>query len=65
MLNPIEPVWAWLKYDRLQNFAPEDAFHLAAVIEAELGAICRDDSFLRRLWLGSDLPIPSALTLLS
>jgi putative transposase len=65
MLNPVEPVWAWLKYDRLQNFAPEDAYHLAAVVEAELDAICRDDSFLRRLWQGSDLLIPPALTLLS
>jgi transposase len=65
MLNPVEHVWAWLKYNRLQNFAPEDACHLAAVIEAELDAICRDDAFLRRLWQGSDLPIPPALTLLS
>jgi transposase len=65
MLNPVEHVWAWLKYDRLQNFAPQDAYSLAAVIEAELDAICRDDPFLRRLWQGSDLPIPPALTLLS
>lgn len=65
MLNPVEHVWAWLKYDRLQNFAPEDAYHLGAVVEAELDAICWDDHFLRRLWQGSDLPIPPALTLLS
>ena len=24
MLNPVEPLWGWLKYDQLCNFAPQD-----------------------------------------
>ena len=28
MLNPIEPLWGWLKYDRLCNYAPHDAAEL-------------------------------------
>ena len=25
MLNPVEPLWSWLKWERLSNFAPQDA----------------------------------------
>ena len=25
MLHPTEPLWGWLKYDRLCNYAPQDA----------------------------------------
>src|SRR6478672_8924763 len=28
MLNPTEPLWGWLKYDRLCNYAPHDVAEL-------------------------------------
>lgn len=58
MLNPVENVWAWLKYDRLENFAPQDVNDLEAAATTELTRICEDRDFLRALWQGSDLPLP-------
>jgi transposase len=58
MLNPVEPVWAWLKYDRLENFAPQNVHYLEAVATAELTTIHEDQRFLRALWYGSELPLP-------
>lgn len=42
MLNPVEPLWSWLKYSRLCNFAPANAAVLEKAITAELDAICHD-----------------------
>ena len=63
MLNPVEPLWSWLKYSRLNNFAPRDPTELDDRVTAELTAIREDQAFLRNLFHASELPMP--LTLLS
>ena len=63
MLNPVEPLWSWLKDSRLNNFAPRDPAELDGRVVAELTAIRGDQAFLRNLFNASELPIP--LTLLS
>jgi putative transposase len=64
-LSPVEPLWSWLKYSRLCNFAPQDAIQLDGRIHAELSAIQDDQGLLRGFWHASDLPLPRPLTLLS
>jgi transposase len=61
MLNPVEPVWSWLKNSRLCNFAPADAHELNRSVRAELNSIADDQETLRNLWHASDLPLPRAL----
>jgi len=63
MLNPVEPLWSWLKYSRLNNFAPRDPTELDDRVTAELTAIREDQAFLRNLFYASELPMP--VTLLS
>ncbi len=61
MLNPVEPLWSWLKYSRLCNYAPADAGELNERAVGELSAIAGDRDFLKLLWHASDLPLPRAL----
>ena len=61
MLNPTEPLWGWLKYDRLCNYAPHDATELDGTVVAELAAVKEDQEFLRGLYHASELPLPRAL----
>jgi transposase len=61
MLNPVEPLWSWLKWERLSNFGPKDARELDARVIAELASIHEDQAFLRNLFHASDLPLPRAL----
>jgi transposase len=61
MLNPVESLWSWLKWERLSNFGPRDARELDARVIAELAAIREDQVFLRNLFHASDLPLPRAL----
>ena len=42
MLNPVEPLWSWLKYSRLSNFAPFDTQELNHRILRELRAVSDD-----------------------
>jgi transposase len=58
MLDPVEPIFSWLKYGRLSNFAPQDAQELNAVVLTELQAIRQDQDSLRNFWHASDLPLP-------
>lgn len=60
-LNPIEPLWSWLKYSRLCNAAPANAVELNRNVKRELRRIADDQEFLRNMWPGSDLPVPQAL----
>src|SRR5512135_2573872 len=60
-LMPVEQLWTWLKYDRLCNFAPEDAHQLNEVVVGELEAIRDDQPRLRIFFHASDLPLPRAL----
>jgi transposase len=61
MLNPIEPVWSWLKYSRLSNAARANATELNQDVRRELNAVRDDPVFVRSMWQGSDLPLPRAL----
>jgi transposase len=61
VLNPVEPLWSWLKYSRLNNFAPRDPAELDARVVAELNAVRGDQAFLRSLFHASELPMPLAL----
>lgn len=63
MLNPVEPLWSWLKYGQLSNYAPANAPVLEARVQEELSAVSADPDFLRTLWHASDLPVPRALLL--
>jgi transposase len=63
MLNPVEPLWSWLKYSRLCNFAPHDAQELRRSARKELDTICQDTDFLESMWHASELPLPRALLL--
>jgi putative transposase len=61
MLNPVEPLWSWLKHGRLCNAAPADAAELNRSVERELTRITDDQNLLRSMWHASDLPVPQAL----
>jgi len=63
MLNPVEPLWSWLKHGRLANYAPPDAATSDRRIHDELDAIRCDQGFLRSMWQASELPLPRALLL--
>jgi transposase len=60
-LMPVEPVWSWLKYGRLCNFAPRDAHHLNEAVVRELDAIWDNQVLLASFFHDSDLPLPRAL----
>jgi len=61
MLNPVEPLWSWLKWSRLSNLGPKDATELETRAAAELVRVRNDQEFLRNLFHASDLPLPRAL----
>ena len=63
MLNPLEPVWSWLKYSRLCNAAPVDAASLNRTVRKELAGIRTDQEFLTMMWHRSQLPVPRTLLL--
>jgi transposase len=60
-LMPVEQVWAWLKYDRLCNFPPQDAHELNEAIMRELDPIRDDQTRLRNFFHASRLPLPRTL----
>jgi putative transposase len=62
-LTPVEFLWSWLKYSRLNDFAPRDAVQLDERVVAELTAIQGDQTLLESFIHASDLPL--RLTLLS
>jgi len=61
MLNPVEPVWSWLKESRLCNASPTNASELDRWVRREVGAKTDHQDFLRSMWQGSDLPLPRTL----
>jgi transposase len=61
MLNPVEQVWTWRKYDRLCNFAPQDADDLNEAVTRERDPIRDDQHRLRNFFHASRLPLPRAL----
>jgi len=60
-LSPVEPLWSWLKYSRLNNFAPQDAYQLDEAVTTELSAIRNDQHLLKGFFHASQLPLPRAL----
>lgn len=60
-LSPVEPLWSWLKYSRLSNFAPRDAYHLNDAVVTELSAIRGDQYLLQGFFHASQLPLPRVL----
>jgi hypothetical protein len=60
-LIPVEFLWGWLKYDRLCNFAPQDAANLNKAIARELEPIEEDQELLRTFFHRSALHLPRTL----
>jgi transposase len=60
-LNPVEPVWGWLKYGQLANFVPDDLVELNDEIIDRLIHLRCNPKLLRSLWGGSKLPFPEDL----
>ena len=60
-LNPVEPLWGWLKYDQLCNYTPHDVAKLDERVVAEIATVGEDQRFLRGLYHASELPLPRAL----
>lgn len=61
MLNPVEQVWQWLKWCRLNNFAAHNAHELNRKVVARLNVIWKNQRRLRRFFQASELPMPRAL----
>ena len=61
MLDPVEPIFSWLKYGRLSNYAPANAHDLNKMVLAELATIQTDQQRLRDFWHASNLPLPKPL----
>jgi transposase len=61
MLNPVEWLWSWMKWERLSNFAPHDVRELDERVVAELASKRDDQTFLRNLFHASELPLPRTL----
>ena len=61
MLNPNEPLWGWLEYDRLCNYTPHDAAELNGGVVTELAMAGNDQESSRNLYHASELPLPRAL----
>jgi transposase len=60
-LNPVEPLWSYLKNTRLCNFCPWDSRELLAAVVRELGEIRWNQDLLWSFFHGSDLPLPLKL----
>ena len=56
--NPVEWVWAHLKYGRLANFVPRHVRHLERVVQGHLLAVGSRPGLLKQLWKGLELPFP-------
>jgi len=61
MLNPVEPLWSWLKYTWLANFTPHDVVELHHAVTVELQMVAGSQERLKNLFLASELPPPRAL----
>jgi transposase len=60
-LNPVEPLWAYLKNIRLCNFTPQDGTELLAAVVRELREVRWNQHLLWSFWHASDLPLPRKL----
>jgi putative transposase len=58
-LNPVEAVWAYLKYGLLANYVPEDVYDLDDTVTDHLINTRIEPELLEALWKGSELPRPT------
>jgi putative transposase len=56
--NPVEYLWAWLKYGQVPNFAPGDALALEEVVTGHLRTAQKSAQLLRGFWDHCELPAP-------
>jgi hypothetical protein len=61
MLNPVEPLWSWSKWERLSNFAAHDVHELDERVVGELASKRDDQVSLKNLFHASELPLPRTL----
>lgn len=57
-LNPVGPVWSWLKCGELANFVPDGTDALDGEIIDRLVGLKFDPDLLKALWGRSELPFP-------
>lgn len=55
-LNPVEQLWAYLKYGRLANFAPAEVTDIARTVRRERCRLTRRPQLLRSFFRHSALP---------
>lgn len=61
MLNPIEPLWSWMKYSQLSNFPPDDEWQMNDVATGLLEIAKHDQAILDGIFDASELPRPVPL----
>ncbi|MBL8867861.1 MAG: transposase [Planctomycetia bacterium] len=54
-LNPVEPIWSWLKYGELANFVPDETDVLNKEVLNRLIGLKFDPELLQALWERSGL----------
>src|SRR5262249_53361223 len=60
-LMPVEQLWAWLKYDELCDFTPENSAQLATKVRSKLETVRKNQKQMRGFFHASALPLPRAL----
>jgi len=58
-LNPVEPVWSWLKQGEMANYIPDDIEILDHEVLDRLISLKFDTELLRALWNRSEMPFPT------
>ena len=58
-LNPVEALWAYLKYGQLANFVPKGVDHLDDIVVEHLLNTQLQPKLLKSIWKGSELPLPT------
>lgn len=57
-LNPVEPLWSWLKWGRFANYAAEGAVWIDLNLRKTLRGMHRSTKRLRSFFDASELPFP-------
>ena len=57
-LNPVEPLWSWLKWGQFANYAADSAEWIDINLRQKLRAIHRRSKRLRSFFDASELPFP-------
>jgi len=60
-LMPVEQLWAWLKYDELCDFTPENSAQLETIVRSKLEAVRKNQKQMQGFFHASALPLPRAL----